>query len=185
MSDYYFLISSLPSLKFDETPFLSVKSFLDLCSGHLSQGNMKILHDLALIPPAKNTGKKAPPVEKWYQWETYLRDRLAKFRAENLGRVAREFIRQQGESVHFDDIDRAVNEQLILADPFEREKTLDGLRWRKLDEMEFGKHFDFDFLCSYKLKLMIREKWIRRDMEKGLLNLNEIVDRCHPKKVHA
>lgn len=181
MGHYYYLISSLPTLKRDDTPYHTVASFTALCAEHLSPEEMKILNDLSLLPPEGSLKNTAPGsfASKWYEWEIYFRNRIAKLRSLALHRGLNEFFRPQKENLMISEIDRAVTEQILSSEPAAKEKALDDLRWGKLDELELGHYFDLDLLCTYKLKLLIREKWLKRDLDKGRKNLNEIVDKIY------
>lgn len=178
---YYYLISSLPTLKRDDTPYHTVASFTAACAEHISSSELKILNDLSLVPAEDSlkTAAHGSFTSKWYEWETYFRNRLSKLRTVSLDRGSNKFLRPLDEKLMFPEIDRVITEQLLSAEPAEKEKTLDNLRWTKLDEFELGHYFDFDILCSYKLKLLIREKWLKRDLDKGMKNLNEIVNKIY------
>jgi len=77
---------------------------------------------------------------------------------------------------YFSEIDRGVQEAFSAKDPKLKEKILDNLRWKELDNLESGHQFDVTKLCIYKLRLMICEKWINRQIEKGETNLESIVE---------
>jgi hypothetical protein len=81
------------------------------------------------------------------------------------------------------DIDRSIEEVLSVPNPAEREKMLDSLRWKALDDLEFGHNFDFDSLCIYKIKLMLLEKWVGKDQRKGLENLDAILNKIEKPEI--
>jgi len=180
MKYYYYLISSLPALKRDEAPVFSLERFLKLCAEHLPSSDMDFINKLPLVPNMTLKVKHGSLSAHWFAWEIYLRNKLAVLRSSELGWVVKEYLLPQDEKVAIGELEREINEKLLGSDPFERERLLDRLRWSKLDELEFGHYFDFDILCSYKLKLMIREKWGRRNAEKGALNISSIVDKIFP-----
>lgn len=176
MGHYYYFISSLPSLKFDVPSAMSVRLYLSQCEKYgIGPRILKALSELSLLPPRQIKLPANSFQAKWYNWETYLRNRLAIQRAQLQGKMVRSFLLPQKDE-YLSEIDRIVNETLFQAPVYEREKMLDGLRWHKVEELEFGHYFDFDILCSYKLKLLIKEKWQRHsDTEKGFQKLEEIV----------
>lgn len=177
MGHYYYFISSLPSLKLDGSTAMSVRLFLSQCESYkVGSHELKALNDLSLLPLRNIKLPSASLSAKWYRWETYLRNRIAVQRAKLLGKIAKSFLLPQKDE-YLSEIDRVVNETLFNTPVNEREKILDGLRWHRLDEFEFGHYFDFDILCSYKLKLLIKEKWLRHsNTEKGFQQLDEIVN---------
>ena len=49
----------------------------------------------------------------------------------------------------------------------EREKKIDGLRWKKLEEMTFFNYFTVEAILSFSIKLMIIERWTILKKEEG------------------
>lgn len=169
MAGYYYLISSLPMLMFDETAILSVEEFNETCADKISKSDLKVLNKLSLVPEAENTFTENSVAERWRQWEVYLRNRIASHRAPH-GKDVHSFL--QEEKACFCDIDTGIQEAFGLKNPLEREKYFDQMRWNALDDFESGHHFDFDKLCVYKLKLLLLEKWNERQVEQGEKNLD-------------
>ena len=156
---------------------MSLRLFASLCEQYnVDVSELKPLLALSLCPPRASKLPENSFQAKWYRWETYLRNRLAIQRAQLQGKMVKSFLQPQKDE-YLSEIDRIVNETLFQTPVYEREKILDGLRWHKIEELEFGHYFDFDILCSYKLKLLIKEKWQRHsDTGKGFQQLEEIVN---------
>ncbi len=169
MAGYYYLISSLPMLMFDETALLSVEEFNEACAEQVTENDLKVLNRLCLVPEAGQTYPTGSAAERWRQWEVCLRNRIASHRAPH-GKDIHSYL--QEEKSCFCDIDTGVLEAFGLKNPLEREKYFDHMRWRVLDDFESGHHFDFDKLCIYKLKLLLLEKWNERQVEQGTKNLD-------------
>ena len=174
---YYYILSSLPMLRKEGPPPITSEYFLHSCSEMIPEKTVKRLSGLKLLPEKEADFGRSSSAAKWYQWETDMRARLAKFRAVSLGREQK----LQGDGLS--DIDRRIEEILSVPNPAEREKMLDGLRWKALDDLEFGHNFDFDSLCIYKIKLMLLEKWVGRDQRKGLENLDAILNRIEKPEI--
>jgi len=172
MRNSYYLISSLPMLKRDERPFMGLESFMSACEPWLSSGEMSALAGLSL-EPGVSAGAGGVTGE-WSAWEASLRNRLARARGARLERDAEKFTRP--DSGFHSEIDRGVQEAFSAPSPLEKERILDSLRWRILDHMESGHIFDFDFLCVYKLKLMLREKWGERTKALGSANFDKALE---------
>jgi len=163
-------------LKRDEPSFLSVGSFLELCSSWLDEKEMEELECLSLCPPDEDgpvlfSGEVSA---FWNQWETCARNRIARQRASRTDKDAGVYLREEKD--FYSEVDRGVQDAYSIQNPLEREKALDCLRWNMLDNLESGHFFDFEFLCVYKLKLMIREKWSSRKKEQGEANFSSVVD---------
>jgi hypothetical protein len=169
MAGYYYLISSLPMLMFDETASLSVEEFNETCADKISESDLEILNKLSLIPEAGQSFPVNSAAERWRQWEICLRNRIAAHRAPH-GKDIHDYL--QEEKACFCDIDTGIQEAFGLKNPLEREKHFERMRWNALDDFESGHHFDFDKLCIYKLKLLLLEKWNERQVEQGEKNLD-------------
>ena len=169
MAGYYYLISSLPMLMFDETALLSVEEFNASCVDKVTGNDLEILNKLCLVPEAEQSYPAGSMAERWRQWEIYLRNRIAIHRAPH-GRDIHHYL--QEEEACFCEIDTGIQEAFGLKNPLEREKYFDRMRWNALEDFESGHHFDFDRLCIYKLKLLLLEKWNERQLERGEKNLD-------------
>ena len=158
-------------LRKEEPPPITSDLFLYSCAQMISEKAVSQLSSLKLLPEKETAFGRSSSAVKWYHWETDMRTKLAKFRAVSLGREQKI---SQGNG--FSDIDRSIEEILSVPNPAEREKMLDSLRWKALDDLEFGHNFDFDSLCIYKIKLMLLEKRVGKGRRKGLENLDAILN---------
>ena len=172
MSSYYYLISTLPMPVLKEKPLLTLEEFMSSCSEWLPDSEYIELDNISLIPDLEKISKNKI-INKWETWETCLRNRIAKVRSSKLGKNAAQYI--QEEKNVFSELERRVQDAYSAENPMLKEKALDELRWKELDNMESGHQFDFSMLCIYKLRLMLCEKWIDREDEKGERNLDAIL----------
>ena len=176
MPHYFYLGASLPSVKRDEVPLLSVEAFLELCVKWVSPAKLRLLSELGLVPPSEGAIPEiCASAREYLNWERAMRVRFARQRATRLGR--QDLPAEDSLSgAYFTDLERLVQEAYLAPNPLERERLLDAARWRKLEDLELGHIFDFDNLCIYKLKLMLREKWGVRQLQKGSADLDSAVD---------
>lgn len=175
MAEYHYLISSLPMLRWGEPPPLSASEFLDMCVPWLPNSTMKSLHSLTLIPAPSGDDEASETAAAWNAWEISFRNAIAKSRAGNLGREADAFLKP--ESDVFSEIENGLQEAAGAANPLERERLFDSMRWRRLEDLETGHIFDFERLCVYKLKLALLENIEARDRDKGEANLETILEK--------
>lgn len=175
---YYYILSSLPMLRKEGPPPITSDYFLHSCAEMIPEKTVGRLSSLKLLPEKETGFGHSSSAAKWYKWETDMRTKLAKFRAVSLGREQKI---HQGNG--FSDIDRSIEEILSVPNPAEREKMLDSLRWKALDDLEFGHNFDFDSLCIYRIKLMLLEKWVGKDQRKGLENLDAILNKIEKPEI--
>ena len=180
--DYYYLISSLPDVAPESDPPVRTEVFLSLCSDWLSAEKLKQLTELTLLP-SDSADQQGGVIAEWSRQETDLRNRLALRRAGNKVEAAS----LRGEIPFNMTFDAAITDVWNQTDPRERERMVDRIRFRFLDELEYRHLFDFGRLCIYKLKLMLREKWLPRKREPGraaleltLSSVEEHYRREHP-----
>ena len=62
------------------------------------------------------------------------------------------------------------------SDLFEREKKIDLLKWKWLDDKTFFKYFSIEILFSYLAKLEIIERWISLDPVEGEKIFRKLID---------
>ncbi len=172
MASYYYLISSLSSLVLGEKPQLTLTDFMELCSEWVSSSEYEQLDSVSLIPSPESLPKNIT-VKKWEDWETCLKNQIVKLRAGDLKKDPSNYT--QEEKDYFSEIERGVQEAFSAQDPYLKEKILDELRWNALSNLESGHQFDLSTLCIYKLRLMLCEKWLTREQEKGEKNLDDIL----------
>ena len=168
MADFYYLMSSLPMLRLEDSPQLSREQLLEICADKLPNSELTTLSQLALLPRTNNLTDNSA-IKAWNDWETCLRNRLA-IRRSSSDNSADEYL--QYEHDFFSEIDAVIQEAVALANPLECERHLDALRWRRLDDIESGAAFSFNALCVYMIKLQLLEKWIPRNNDTGYENLD-------------
>ena len=150
---YYFFSASLPELRPGETPPLTLAEFdadaeLQLTPRHYARM-------IAEDPATRVYGGMR-------RFEEYLRTRIAEKRAEKL-KIAADFPEPEA---FFGEVDAGIAAAVQL-DPADRERAVDALRWRMLDELSAGSEFDFDHICAYRAKLRLAEKYRGRDTKAG------------------
>jgi hypothetical protein len=164
--NHYFLIASLPLLAFDVKPPMSLDDFLKACEANLSEGDAAVMRDLL---ETNGAGSDHPFALQWLDRETELRNAMARLRARNQKLSADAWLRPQA-GAHVD-LQTGVTEAFQAPDPLEREKALDLLRWRILDELAGLNPFSLEAVFSYGLKLRIVRRWadFNRDAGAALL----------------
>jgi hypothetical protein len=177
MAVFYYLISSLPMLSYDETPKITSEKFLESCEDSLSANNFSELRNIQLVPPGDYSFFSNKEVRKWYDWDTSLRNALVRLRAgksafepENDLRAERDF---------FSEIAKGAQEAMSRTSPLEKEEYLDRMRWSRLTDLETGHNYDFSILCIYRLKLLLCEKRQHWDRVRGNENFDKIIDKIY------
>jgi hypothetical protein len=168
---FHYLVASLPSLRLGETPGLRSDDFLEVCGRYLEPEQQEILVGAGLLPapPAPEAPHEA--LRGWYEFETDLRNHLARARAARRKVDAEPFLRPEGNLSS--DMERAVGEALDQSNPEDGERRLDELRWRFLEDLTVGHPADMTNLLAYRLQLLLAEKWVDLDADQGLARLEQ------------
>ena len=150
---YYFFSAALPELRPGEAPPLTLAEFdadaeLQLTPRHY---RMMVEED----PSARVHGEMR-------RFEEYLRTRIAEKRAEKL-KIPADFPEPE---VFYGEVDAELG-RIAPLDPAERERAVDMLRWKMLDELTWNDGFGFDHICAYRIKLRLAEKYRGRDAGAG------------------
>jgi hypothetical protein len=178
MKNFYYLVSSLPSLKWNEKAPMSAQNFVSSCLMWLSKEENKLLNDISLMP-SKTGMKECPSVPsallQWNDWECALRNGIVHFRAREKQRSPEKYIAYQKNV--YSGLDSLVQNSFSSSSPLEKEKILDQARWKKLEELSSLHQFNFEFILIYKLKLLILEKWNLLDKTIGESKFMEIQKR--------
>lgn len=171
--EFYYLISSLPMLTFGERPPLGSAEFLSSCRNSLDEGAWNRLSAVSVMPG----GEPCCTVDRgWQAWETHLRNTLVTSRAGQLGLDPNPHRRPEQDVFPGDR--RQVEEISGQANPLDRERALDRLRWQRLDDLAVGHEFDFNALVIYRLRLILLEKWATRTEDTGNTQCNTLIDAC-------
>lgn len=150
---YYYLVSSLPYLKFAHAGLIGIKVFLLECGKWLHEKDMQQLA-AASINDFFVKADDAPVVKAWKNFDSDLRKELA---------AARENIKYN----HHDKPGPLAKIILEEAHPLLMEQAFERVRWNYLDQLEAGNFFDLNFLIVYFLKLQIIERLAMFDQKNG------------------
>ncbi len=171
MSQYYFLVASLPFLSYDGDHAAAPEEFLASAREHLTPRDYAIVSSARIDAPVELEPGPAVVVS-WQRFERGLRNELVKVRAGKLGADAAAYIRT--DEAGRDDTDRTgladiAREAFGEESPLSGENVLGRARWEFLNELEVGHFFDLDLLVIYYLKLQIvarRRRFNRDDGER-------------------
>ncbi len=164
---YYYLASSLPSISLDQKPAISLDEFRSSCSDQLSADDANALN---CVLDFNSERVDHPFVNCWTARETQLRNASARLRAMKNGNDAIDFLR---EHTGFDvGIEDRVEEAFNQSNPLKRERALDTIRWRILDELSGTDPFSSDAVLAYAVKLSLSERWAIMDQDAGQAKIN-------------
>ncbi|MCP4176975.1 MAG: hypothetical protein GY756_04340 [bacterium] len=176
MAALYYLISSLPLLNLGEGPPFTTDDYIEMCKTFITEQQLSELSSLKLVPDSDSiTNSKV--INDWFDWETCLRNSIAKMRSSVFGKDFSSFLKHEND--YFSEIDRGVQEAYSADNPLEKENAIDKLRWTSLDSLEATHQFDFGKLCIYKIRLMLCEKIMLRSENTGKENLDNTLSELY------
>ncbi len=173
MSTYYFTVSSLPYLRYEDPPALSLEDFYALCAPWLNPADYRLVLNASIATLAE-THPTCSVLQRWRQWEINLRNELAKIRAQKLGMDLFRFTVTSSFTMGSAEL---AGEAAGMVNPLEAESLLNRARWQFLEELEVAHYFDVERLVVYSLKLQLMERIALQDREKGREQFEDIFGR--------
>ena len=171
MRQYYFTVSSLPYLRLDEAPGLTLDEFHAACEPWVSPRDLRLIRAADLDPTVE--GPSSPVLDSWRGWERALRSELVRPRAQRLGWDPYEHL-QTAPFVY--GAAQLAQEALSASNPLEAEQTLMRARWAFLEELEVRHAFDVERLVVYSLKLRLLERRALLDPDGGRERFDSVFD---------
>lgn len=175
MTQYYYLLSSLPSLLFDSDITLDSASFLSYAKDWLGEEAYTLLESAKLVP-LKDYEASYGLLKQWYSWECGLRNDLAKARAAKNHTDPELHVRKDSDGQTYFSESSAfelIRQALANQNPKDAEFLLLKGRWDFLESLELGHYFDLDKVLIYYLKLQLAERKKTLDLANGKLRYKE------------
>lgn len=159
MANMVYLISSLPSLTFGQSPPISQDHFYAEAKEQLSSKNFKTLQKLDL----KNISEvECDPLKKFIEINRQLHTDLIEIRN----------AKANERNPALATLPKIVLEQ----NPLEREKNIMKWQWEQLTNIDSGETFSFTEVLVYRLKLQILHRLNSFDVDKGSELLESVVE---------
>ena len=163
MSEYFYVVASLPLLRYDEQPPVTREYFLAACEGNIEPRHF-VLVSQAGNENLEDNNHGSPVLESWINREINLRNNLVELRARKKGTDPST---QMRDCPYVPGASQVAQEAYSLDSPLEAEELLGRGRWDFLDQLESGHYFDEEKLVLYSLKLQILERRARWQAERG------------------
>jgi len=163
---YPFICASLPALTPAQIPEMSLAEFDGLMKDELSEK----LFERMLYWDNGQSGVKV--YDEMRRFQEYLRFRTGLMRAEKLNRQ----VNFAEPDEFYGEVDHALAPALS-ATPLERERIVDAACWRKLDDLETGHDLDFEYLCIYRIRLQMLQKYAGRSEGAGRENFEAALEK--------
>lgn len=157
MANFYeYLISSLPMLHLTMKLPFTFENFLERCKNFISEEDFKQVEVVSL--EWQEPGSQHATVRKWLEFDTGLRNEIARIRASRRHIDPARYLRIDagfyGPGLAHLVLSSQRNPSLI-----EAQRILDEARWLFLEELSNGHYFDLEFLLAYAIKLRLLERW--------------------------
>lgn len=179
MREYIYFASSLPFLRYGAESPLSVERFLLSCSTVLERSDYQALEALSRRRGPSEMAAAGGKLAEYFTWEIALRNEIALYRLK-AGRSRLE----RSKPIETDAGTRPGGSGSVLLshalakiwsqNPYEREVSIDRLRWGRLDELSATSYFDMRFLGAYLLKLELLGRSASWNREEGRRRYGEI-----------
>ena len=161
--DYYYFVSSLPTLKINDTCGMSSSRFLDLCDRLIdSQRDLHVIK-FAKIESFNKTSRNLILVQ-WRNYETEIRNQLVILRARRLERCPDTYLRGESFDVY---IRPEIVELFSASTPLDSEDKLFRLRWFLFERLGRWEHYNLNAIILYYLKLQLLERKQRMTKSNG------------------
>lgn len=163
MSSYYYLVATLPMLRYEDVSPMSHEAFLELCHGNISDSDYQLVRS-AVLSAVGGDSPKHPFLRKWNQFRDMVVKELNDQRARKL-ELGGDRYRNEGDKEYR--ITETVRAALSAADPLQGELSLMQLYWKYLDDLGGLHTFDIEALLAYAVKLQILERKGRFSLQDG------------------
>ena len=152
MASYYYLIASLPMLRFDASPPFSSEEFLETCGQSLTKGDLELV---ASVLSKERVPSHHRFVSRWHTFRMQLLDALHEQRVARLGVTDDD---QRHRSDRDAQVSEAVRSAMQSEHPLEAELILMRLQWDFASQLSQNRVFDIEVLLTYAIQLGILER---------------------------
>lgn len=170
MAEYYYFVSSLPSIWMDKDAPISYSEFLSKAKEQMSKADYNDLLKATFTPSGVEKSKNRT-VSDWENFIFKLNELLTEARAKKLDISDPVYkARCEKDNALLDKVKRIVDEENAL----KAERMILSLYFDFLDHHPVASPFSTDALMLYGLKLQIKEKEKSFDKEKGRVEFNRL-----------
>lgn len=172
---YYYFSASLPILRFDEVPLISLERFVADARQLLKPKDSQFIEDILAMP---ETGVFNSFTKKLYKLNQDFRNNLTAFRARRASKDPADYVR--GEEITDENLNTLIDQAAKKENLLEGEKSIDLIKWKLLDEMITYHYNDIIFLGVYALKLQILKRYEAINSPLGSELLEQYKEECMP-----
>ena len=161
-NNYYYLIASLPHLRFGDNLPITEKEFISEANKWLSASNLSALKNINL-DNFEIREKDPTVIKKWEKFNFILREEVASIR------------RARKHDLH-EKYSHLIEEIFETEDPLAKEKAFENIRWMFIEEIGQEHHFDISALMLYFLKLKILTRITTFNKQEGIESFEKVCE---------
>ena len=191
MDNYAYIIASMPVLrpdddKADKADKLVAQDLLDEIREQLSARDAAVLDQLLEgYDPEKLDAefyRKALQhrnrfIRDWFRFDLNLRNLTVSYINDSLGRQeGQDQVKLEGQETEEFPEAVAAREVLNCGDILARERGLDELRWKKIDDLTVLDSLDLEVVLGFVAKLKIIDRWLQLDPDSGRALFRRMVE---------
>ena len=188
MDNYAYIIASMPvlNLEDDKAENLVAQELLDEIRGQLSARDTAVLDqlldgynpeklDAEFYQKARQHRNRF--IREWFSFDLNLRNATVAYLNDSLGRQeGLDLVKLEGRETEEFPEAVAVQQVLNCGDILARERGLDELRWKKIDELTLLDSLDLEVILGFVAKLKIIDRWLQLDPDSGRALFRRLVD---------
>lgn len=159
MASYYYLVATLPSLRYDGVLPFTTDDFLELCKGQVSDAHYRLL-----VSAITGDVKSHRFLSTYQHFADMVTNELTEARSRKLS-LSDPAYRNEGDKEA--KIAETVRQALATEDVLQAELLLLQLHWKFLDDLSALHTFDIEALLSYALKLKMLQRKSLFSREEG------------------
>ncbi|MHC1693399.1 MAG: DUF2764 domain-containing protein [Sphaerochaetaceae bacterium] len=152
MASYYYLIASLPMLRFDDGSPMTEECFLRLCHQQVKAGDMALIRAVSLDGRGKPSSDSMGFIRSWQGFLTAVRNEMNSQRAKRLARDSQKYKNLKAKDRL---ISETVREALNAGTPLQGELILLRLYWKYIEQLAGPDIFSLKYLLAYHVELQI------------------------------
>ena len=154
MASYYYLVASLPMLRFDEAPPITMNQFLSSCKQSMNLRDYNLVEKLAQGEVGE-VQHEHPFLADWSKFLLQMKLSLHEQRGKALGRVAESDRASFNRDIHSEEV---VKLAMQAENPLEAELLLMQYHWTVAEALSQSCVFSIQVLFTYAIQLALLER---------------------------
>jgi len=152
VASYYYLIASLPMLRFDDGSPMTEERFLHLCRQQVKTSDLALIRTVSLDDWGKPLRGSKGFIRSWQEFLTSVHNEMNAQRAKKLARDSQKYKNLKAKELL---ISEAVRGAINAETPLKGELILLRLYWKYVEHLAGPDIFSMEYLLAYHVELQI------------------------------